>query len=136
MLPSHYVFLEKLPITPSGKVDRRALPQPTRCQPSDGEEFTAPRTDLERQIAAIWKDILGTDRIGVHDNFFDLGGHSLKVVQVLSRMRTALQVDLPLRRVFEGPTVAEMAIGVLETFAEGLDAAELAGILAEVREST
>ncbi len=135
MLPSHYIFLEKLPTTPSGKVDRRALPQPTRAHLPDEQGFVAPRTDLERQIAAIWKDILGIDRIGVHDNFFDVGGHSLKVVQVLSRMRTALQVDLPLRRVFEGPTVAEVAIGVLETFAEGLDAAELAGILAEVHES-
>jgi acyl carrier protein len=118
-----------MPLSPTGKIDRRALPQPERLQLSEKPDSVAPRTDLERQIAAIWMDVLQADGIGIHDNFFELGGHSLKVVQILSRVRNSLGVAIPLRRVFEGPTVADMSIAVLEILSEGLAESELADIL-------
>jgi amino acid adenylation domain-containing protein len=134
MLLSRYVFVESLPLTPNGKIDRRALlklhlPANERAA---ARAFVAPRNDLEAEIAAVWKDVLKVDGFGIHDNFFELGGHSLKVVQVLSRLHRSLQVDIPLRRVFEGPTIAEMAIAVLESLAAGLDDAEVSGILDEL----
>ena len=131
MLPSHYVFLEKMPLSPTGKIDRRALPQPERLRLSETPDFVPPRTDLERQIAAIWMDVLQVDGVGIHNNFFELGGHSLKVVQVLSRIRNTLHVEVPLRRVFEGPTVAEMSLAVLEILTEGLADSDIADLLGE-----
>ena len=132
MLPSQYILLENLPLTPNGKVDRNALPQPDPFRLSAEPGFVPPRTDLEGQIASIWKDVLGVDGIGVHDNFFDLGGHSLKVMQVLSRLHKSINVDVPLRRVFEGPTVAEIGVAVLEILAEEFEGGELSQILDEI----
>ena len=132
MLPSQFIYLEKLPLTPNGKVDRKALPVPDRTQVSSEPGHVAPRTELESEIASIWKDVLNVDGIGVHDNFFELGGHSLKVMQVLSRLQKSVHVEVPLRRVFEGPTIAEMAVASLELLAEQLEGSELAQMLAEM----
>jgi acyl carrier protein len=112
MVPSVFVSLERLPLTPTGKLDRRALPPPERSATIGAREFILPRTPTEQAIAEIWAQILGCSPIGIHDNFFDLGGHSLSATQVSSRLREVFQVELPLRKLFESTTVAELAEAV------------------------
>ena len=107
MIPSAFVSMNSLPLTPNGKVDRRALPTPE--QAGSGREYVVPATPAEETIARIWAEVLRIERVGSNDNFFELGGHSLLVTQVVSRMRKAFQRDLPIRWVFESPTVAELA---------------------------
>ncbi|HYO67722.1 MAG TPA: amino acid adenylation domain-containing protein, partial [Archangium sp.] len=108
MVPSAFLFLESFPLTPSGKVDRGALPEP-EAEVTGHEEYVAPRTRLEQAVAEIWAPLLGVRRVGAHDDFFELGGHSLLAMRVMSRLREALKVDLPVRVLFEAPTVAELA---------------------------
>jgi amino acid adenylation domain-containing protein len=108
-VPSVFVELDALPLTPNGKVDRRSLPAPDRLRPNLGETFVAPRTPVEELLAAIWSQVLGVDRVGARDNFFTLGGHSLLATQVVSRLRPAFGVEIPLRKIFEAPTVAGLA---------------------------
>jgi non-ribosomal peptide synthetase component F len=109
MVPSALMVLDKLPLTANGKVDRNALPEPGDIRDSQGGEHTAPRTELERQLAQIWAEVLKLERVGIHDNFFDLGGHSLMATQVVSRIREQLNVELPLSEMFGYPTVAGLA---------------------------
>jgi amino acid adenylation domain-containing protein/non-ribosomal peptide synthase protein (TIGR01720 family) len=111
MVPSAFVWLDALPLTPNGKVDRAALPEPV---PTGGVAWTAPGTELEATVARIWAEVLGLDQgqVGIHDNFFALGGHSLLATQVISRLRAALAVELPLRALFAAPTVAALAARV------------------------
>jgi amino acid adenylation domain-containing protein len=109
MVPSTFVFIDTLPLTPNGKIDRRALPVPDQSRPALEETFVAPRTPIEQQITDIWASILKLENVGIHDNFFALGGHSLLATQVISRLRQALKVELPLRVLFEAPTVAELS---------------------------
>jgi acyl carrier protein len=109
MIPSAFVFVDIMPLTPNGKIDRKALPAPDQSRPEMGELYVAPRTPVEEMIAEIWAQVLKLDTIGVHDNFFELGGHSLLAAQVVSRIREALQADLPLRVLFEKPTVASLS---------------------------
>jgi amino acid adenylation domain-containing protein len=109
MVPSAFVTLEKLPMTPNGKVDRRALPPPVQWRPERQGTYVAPRTPVEEILVAVWTQVLGADNIGIQDNFFELGGHSLLATQIISRVRDAFSVEIPLRRLFEAPTVAELA---------------------------
>ncbi|WFE47707.1 non-ribosomal peptide synthetase [Verrucosispora sp. WMMD1129] len=109
MVPSVYVFLDALPLTPNDKVDRRALPAPDRLRASLRTPYEPPRDDLQRALADIWGELLRVDGLSVHDDFFDLGGHSLLATQVISRMRARLGVDVSLRDLFEHPTVATLA---------------------------
>ena len=109
MIPSGFVFLDALPLTPSRKVDRKALPAPDQSRPELEQSFVAPRTLIEEIIVEIWAEVLKTEKVGIHDNFFELGGHSLLATQVTSRLREGLGVELPLRALFEAPTVAELA---------------------------
>jgi len=106
MVPAAWMVMEALPLTPSGKVDRRALPEPAGAAPEAGH--VPPRTPAERMVAAAWADVLGVHP-GAHDNFFELGGHSLRATQVMARIRRAFGIDLPLRALFESPTVAGLA---------------------------
>ena len=107
MIPSTFMFLGALPLTRNGKVDRKALPLPSEA---DLESiFVAPRTPLEEVLVGVWEEVLKVDRVGVHDSFFELGGHSLLATQAVSRLRQILQVELPLRSLFEMPRVADLA---------------------------
>jgi acyl carrier protein len=110
MIPSAFVFLDSLPLTPSGKIDRRALPAPDGRRPELAAVFAAPRTSGEELLAKIWREVLKLEKVGIHDNFFDLGGHSLLATQAVSRMREALQKNIPLRNLFEAPTISELAL--------------------------
>jgi len=110
MVPSAFVVLEALPLTPNGKVDRRALPAPEPVRPELEAKFVAPRTEVERRLAEIWSDLLGLKQVGVNDDFFvELGGHSLIAIQLLSRVRDAFQLELPVRRLFEAPKISALA---------------------------
>jgi acyl carrier protein len=109
MVPSAFVLLASLPLTPNGKVDRRALPLPERGRLELERGFVAPRSPIEEVLAGIWAQVLGIERVGIHDNFFELGGHSLLATKVMSRIRESFQVELPLRRLFEAPSVADLA---------------------------
>ncbi|WP_414445213.1 amino acid adenylation domain-containing protein [Burkholderia sp. 22PA0106] len=107
MVPSQLMWLDALPQTPNGKLDRRSLPKPEALQ---GEaDYLAPRTETEQALSAIWRDVLKLDRVGVHDNFFELGGHSLLAVQVGSAVRTRLGVEVPLAALFAQPTLSRFA---------------------------
>ncbi|MGH7770390.1 MAG: non-ribosomal peptide synthetase, partial [Candidatus Binatia bacterium] len=108
MVPSAFVFLEALPLT-NGKLDRKALPKPDERRPELGQSYAAPRNEVERTLAEMWAEILSVDRVGVNDNFFDLGGHSLAATRVVSQVIKQFQLELPLQSLFQSPTVAEMA---------------------------
>jgi acyl-coenzyme A synthetase/AMP-(fatty) acid ligase/acyl carrier protein len=108
LVPSAFVLVDELPRLESGKLNRAALPLPD-ASGDRGVEYVAPQSEVEELLAAIWIEVLGVDRIGIQDNFFDLGGHSLSATRLLSRVRARFSVELPLRRVFERPTVAELA---------------------------
>jgi acyl-CoA synthetase (AMP-forming)/AMP-acid ligase II len=112
MIPSAFVVLDRLPLTPNGKVDRRALPSPNLGRPELEEAYVAPRTPVEDALSRIWQEVLGLSQVGVHDDFFGLGGHSLLAARVLSGVRSRLGVDLPVRELFEAPTIAGLARSV------------------------
>jgi len=109
MIPTALVQMAELPMTPNGKVDRRALPEPELDRGSLGTEYAAPVTAAEEILVNIWSEVLGVAQVGIHDNFFDLGGHSLLATQVISRVRQAFSIELPLRTLFEATTVASLA---------------------------
>jgi amino acid adenylation domain-containing protein len=109
MVPSAFVFLDSLPLTPNGKVDRGALPAPDRNRAALGQSYVAARTPIEEKLAKIWGEVLRLERVSIYDNFFDLGGHSLKATQVMSQLRDVFQAEMPLRNLFEHPTVAGLA---------------------------
>lgn len=111
-IPSTFIFLDALPLTPSGKVDRRGLPAPEIDRDNQEKSAILPRTPVEEVIAGVWSQVLKTDCVSINDNFFDRGGHSLLATQLISRLRQIFQVELPLRYVFEFPTIAELAKGV------------------------
>jgi hypothetical protein len=114
MIPSAFVALPSLPLLPSGKLDRAALPRPGGSREAAGGAFIPPAGPVETALAEIWAEFLRIPEVGSGDNFFALGGHSLLATQVVSRVRTRLQVDLPLRALFESPTIAGLAKVVAE----------------------
>ncbi len=114
MIPSTLMVLDALPLTTHGKVDRRALPAPDTSRPELEETFVAPRTSMEETLASIWRETLGLNQVGIHDNFFKLGGHSLVAIQVITRIRTTFQVELPVHVLFQEPTLARLADKIIE----------------------
>lgn len=135
MVPEVFVSLDSLPLTPNGKVDRKALAAPAPSRQNLDDDFVAPRTELEEELAAIWAKVLRVERVGIMDNFFDLGGHSLLATQLISRIRNAFQIELSLRNLFESPTVATLAVVIVQRLAAAMDGEEMAGILAQLEQS-
>jgi amino acid adenylation domain-containing protein len=113
MMPAAFVVLPRLPLTANGKLDRRALPAPDNPTLSANAPCVAPRNDVERLIERIWCDVLGIDRLGIEENFFDIGGHSILATRAMARLRQECRIDLPLRVLFECPTIAELGARVL-----------------------
>jgi acyl carrier protein len=109
MVPAAFVLLDALPLTPNGKVDRRALPRLEAAHGESETPFVAPRNPTEQALAAIWARVLGRERVGIHHNFFDLGGHSLLATEAIAAIRDACRVEVPLRHLFENPTIAGLA---------------------------
>ncbi|MGH9333665.1 MAG: amino acid adenylation domain-containing protein, partial [Vicinamibacteria bacterium] len=124
MVPSAFVLLSELPVSANGKLDRASLPSPESARPELASRYVAPRGPVEEGIASVWSEVLGVERIGVHDDFFELGGHSLLATQVVSRVRQAFQVEIPLRTLFESPTVAALSAKVTEAREAGARADE------------
>ncbi|MBD2166912.1 amino acid adenylation domain-containing protein [Calothrix membranacea FACHB-236] len=126
MVPKIFVALEALPLNANGKVDRRALPKPDAYSPELEANYVAPRTPIEQQIADIWTQVLNVKQVGIYDNFFELGGYSLLGIQVISRLRQALQVEILMSNLFELPTVADLAerVETLRWATQGIQAAE------------
>jgi surfactin family lipopeptide synthetase A len=129
MVPSAWMNLASLPTTPNGKINRAALPAPVADRLAAVEGFTAPRTQLEKTIARIWAEVLKVEKAGIHDNFFDLGGHSLIATQVISRMRKVFALEIPLRALFDSPTIEQMAAAIMERQGEPLTADEITCVL-------
>jgi amino acid adenylation domain-containing protein len=109
MVPAAFVVLETLPLTANGKVNQKALPPPHLIAATDTSQTVAPKTSLEATLVELWTQLLGRKQVGIYDNFFELGGHSLLATQLISRIRDRFQVELPLRSVFETPTIAELS---------------------------
>jgi amino acid adenylation domain-containing protein len=125
MIPSAFVTLESIPLTTNGKLNRGALPAPEASRPELGADFIAPRTPIEELLGELWVELLGVERVGVHDNFFDLGGHSILGTVMISSLRKKANVDLPVRSIFELPTIAELAKLICKTQARGVEPGSL-----------
>jgi acyl carrier protein len=118
MVPAAFVFVDALPLTPNGKIDRRALPAPSEAGDGPSLPFASPRAGIESVVAGIWRSVLHVDRVGVDDNFFDLGGHSLLVVQLQSKLRERFDHELSLMELFRRPTVGAIADFLAENGAD------------------
>jgi hypothetical protein len=136
MIPSAFVLLESLPLTSSGKIDRRALPVPDNGRPDLDKDFVAPRTPIEKALAEIWKRVLRLKQVGVYDNFFDLGGHSLLAIQIISQLRVVFALDLSLRVLFEHPTLEGLATAILRRQTEQLEQGSLTQLVADLESLT
>lgn len=136
MVPAAFVLLDRIPLTANGKLDRRALPAPADERAMLGKARVSPRTALETVLAGLYKDLLHVDGIGVHDGFFDLGGHSLLVTQLASRIRNTFKIDLPLRTLFERPSVAALAEAIAEADPKPGQAERIAAITLSVAAMT
>jgi acyl-coenzyme A synthetase/AMP-(fatty) acid ligase/acyl carrier protein len=132
MIPSAFVSLRALPLTPNGKIDRRALPDPSQSRPALDTPYAAGTTPVEEQLAKIWAEVLSLDQVGIHDNFFDLGGHSLAATRVVSQVLKRFQLEIPFQSLFHAPTVAKMAALIREYEGMGLGKKELDRIVAEI----
>lgn len=119
MVPSAYMLLNALPLTPNGKVDRKALPAPESLRSQRSADYLAPKTELEQTIAAIWQKTLNVEKVGIYDNFFEIGGDSLSATQIISQLRKDFQVELTIRRFFEAPTIADQALAVKQSQDKG-----------------
>ena len=132
MVPSVFVFLDAVPVTPHGKVNRQALPAAAGTRPDLEKAFVAPRIPAEKALSGIWAQVLGLERVGIYDNFFELGGHSLSATRVISLARKAFEMELPLRTLFEKPTIEELALVISQSPALGTEQEHLCPILTEL----
>jgi len=129
MTPSNFVVLDELPLNANGKVDRRALPKPAASTGIDEETFISPRTLEEQKVAEVWAEVLEVRPISAEANFFELGGHSLLATRVISRIRETCGVELPLRLLFDSPTVAALASHLAGVQSQQSDVDRIAEVL-------
>lgn len=132
MVPGIFMAIDQMPRTPIGKIDRKALPVPDQDRPELAHEYVAPRNPVEQMIADLWAKTIGIEKVGIYDNFFDLGGHSLMATQIISRLRNTYNVEIPLRKLFEAPTVANLAMVIAEAQAAQVSEEELGEMLDEL----
>ncbi|HYJ85873.1 MAG TPA: non-ribosomal peptide synthetase [Pyrinomonadaceae bacterium] len=132
MIPSVFVRMEVLPLTATGKLDRKALPEPDQKRPELSALYSRPRNETEQILVQIWEEVLDVSPIGINDDFFDLGGHSLSATQVISQVIKRFQLEIPLQSLFQSPTIAEMAAVITEHQGKMLDESQLATILDEL----
>ena len=136
MIPSTFVFMDKLPVTGIGKVDRRALPAPDWGRPGLDVPYVAPRNEIEEKLADIWAEVLHLERVGVLDNFLHLGGHSITAVRVVTKIIQSMQIELPIKALFDSPTIADMAALIARNELSVADAQALEHMLNEVEAIT
>ena len=136
MVPSVFVRLDALPLTSNGKVDRWALPDPGNARPNLNSPYTPPVTTTEKRLLSIWSKVFSVDQIGIHDNFFDLGGHSLMASLVISAVIQEFKLELPVKTLFDAPTIAEMAAIITQNQGQRISEAELTQMLREVEAMT
>jgi acyl carrier protein len=134
MLPSALVKLDALPVTPSGKIDRLALPEP-EATGEQGADYVAPQTPVEQTMAGMWAHVLGVERVGIEDDFFALGGHSLLATQVVAQVRSDFAVDLPLHSLFTYPTVASLSAEIVRLMGDS-EAEETTRLMSELEGMT
>lgn len=121
-IPNFFVHLNKLPLTLNGKINYDALPSLEEAKQKQQRTYTAPRTPQEVSLASIWSEVLSLDRVGVEENFFDLGGHSLLAAQIIHRINQTFEIDLPMRVIFDQPSIAGLALSIEEALIEKLEA--------------
>ena len=131
MVPAGFVMLDEMPLNSNGKIDRKALPR-WEAASAAGDRYQGPRTYVEQELCEMWEEVLGVERVGISDNFFEIGGHSLMAAQVISRVRKVFGVEIPLRGLFEEPTIERLAMEIVKTQTETLDSEEVARILADL----
>ena len=134
MVPAAFMFLDTLPLTANGKIDRRSLPVPDQNRPEQESSFVAPRTPVEELLAQIWSEVLILEQVGIHDNFFELGGHSLSLTQVASRIQRDFLVLLPLRILFDAPTIADQSAAIVTAQLTQEDALDVQRIMNELKQ--
>jgi amino acid adenylation domain-containing protein/non-ribosomal peptide synthase protein (TIGR01720 family) len=133
MVPSAFVLLDEMPLTPNGKINRRALPAPEDLRPELEQRYVAPRNDIESALVELWQEVLGINPIGVSDNFFDLGGHSLKATRLLAKVRSIFRTQLPLSVVFEATTVEALASALVQHEPKPGQTAKIARVLQRIK---
>jgi acyl carrier protein len=132
MIPSAFVCMDAIPQTPNGKTDRLRLPHPSHKRPTLDVSYAPPGTTLEKDLSRIWSDVLAINGVGVHDNFFDLGGDSLRATKVAVRIFKKLKVEVPLKTLFQAPTIAQLVMKIGENRAGTIDDAELTKLLDQI----
>ncbi|MBA2680980.1 MAG: AMP-binding protein, partial [Ktedonobacteraceae bacterium] len=134
MVPTAFLFMSALPLTPAGKVDRRVLPlpDPEERPPLSSTTYVPPRTHVEHVLADIWAEVLKVARVGIHDDFFTAGGHSLLAIQIMSRIRATFQIEIPLRSLFENPSLAGLARAIEQLLPPETEEERLARLLEEI----
>jgi acyl carrier protein len=135
MVPDTFVPLDSLPLTTNGKIDRRRLSELSKTSQQIDDNFVAPRTQLEEELAGLWTEILKVERVGINDNFFDLGGHSLLATRLIFKLREHFHVELPLRALFEAPTIATLAPVIVQSQIEQINSEEMAQVLSALEQS-
>ncbi len=133
MIPSAFVLLDEMPLTPNGKINRRALPAPEVSRPELEQRYVAPRNDIEVALVDMWQEVLGINEIGVSDNFFDLGGHSLKATRLLAKVRSIFRTQLPLSVVFEATTIEALARALVQHEPKPGQTAKIAHVLQRIK---
>ena len=133
MIPNGYVWLEKMPVTSNGKLDRKALPETDEGVEARVTEYEAPRGLVEDTLAGIWSEVLGVEKVSIHDNFFELGGHSILLTQVASRIRAAFSLDFPLRLLFDTPNLKQLAVTITAQQLIDADSTDTSDLLEELK---